>query len=311
MRLQYVSIGMNKSAIDTVDYLATELRQNLRGDKDYCIDKAGTDTVDSGNPGIIIRSRNGSELNETDGKLVLSISNALSEFIIKNYEEKLISRIINTNYCYFNGPEKKEIRATALKIIRNEDGILMNSLFRLRRRNIIVAKVIEYLKTSNILILDGFINFRLKEYTRELEEIVDRAVDDYLMEREYKEFIRLLKYFVDMQDPKYEEVELTQTSNRKYILTDKYGKDITSECMREIGSSSGKTELNHDDLLVSTLITLAPKRIVIHNAYSFKNSMLLETIKSVFAGKILICGGCEACKAYNRNANKESDSLIE
>ncbi len=78
----------------------------------------------------------------------------------------------------------------------------INTLYQIRRRNVIVRKLMDYFENTDSLILDGFVNFRLKDYMKDLEEIVDKAVDDFLMEREYKEFIRLLRYFVDIQEPK-------------------------------------------------------------------------------------------------------------
>jgi len=301
--VQYVSIGVNKKAVGMVDFLANELELNINNEHDYCIDKTDMNSPDLTIPSVTVRTRDGFECSRQDADLTLSISKVLSEFIIKNFEEKLIIRIINTNYCYFNAPEKKDICTAALKIIRVEDGILVNSLFRLRRKNMITNRIIDYLKTSNILILDGFINFRLKDYLHELEDIVDRAVDDFLMEREYKEFIKLLKYFVEMQEPRYNEIDLLQNPSGKYFLMDKSGRDITSECLQELNAGISRPDLSQDDLLVSSLITLAPRKIVVHNAESFRNSILLETVKSVFAGKIIICRGCSVCESAAADAD--------
>ena len=44
----------------------------------------------------------------------------------------------------------------------------------------------DYFDNSNSIILDGFVNFRLKDYIKDLEEIVDKAVDDFLTDREYR-----------------------------------------------------------------------------------------------------------------------------
>ena len=62
------------------------------------------------------------------------------------------------------------------------------------RKKQITEKIKEYLDKNDELILDGFINFRLKDYMLEIEGLVDDAVDDFLMEKEYLEFIRLLRY---------------------------------------------------------------------------------------------------------------------
>jgi hypothetical protein len=49
------------------------------------------------------------------------------------------------------------------------------------------------------------------------------------------------------------------------------------------------------------LITIAPRRIVLHNALEL-GSEPVETIKKVFKDKIRMCTGCERCLKYlNKN----------
>jgi putative sporulation protein YtxC len=223
------------------------------------------------------------------------ISNALADYIIRQYEEKLIMRIINSNFCYFNAVEKKEILQRALSIIRNEDKTFINSLFQIRRRNVIVRRLMDYFDNSNSIILDGFVNFRLKDYIRNLEEIVDKAVDDFLMDREYREFIRLLRYFVEIQEPKIDTVHVIVNYDNKYTLLDGSKREITNECIQEYVNEITEGEINYDDLLVSSLITFAPRKVVIHSMGHSRNKELMETIKNVFYGRVIICQGCELC----------------
>ncbi|NLU27607.1 MAG: putative sporulation protein YtxC, partial [Hungateiclostridium thermocellum] len=164
-----------------------------------------------------------------------------------------------------------------------------------RRKNIIIKRLLEYFERSNTVILDGFVNFRLKDYMKDLEEIVEKAVDDFLMEREYREFIRLLRYFVDIQEPKFNAVHIIAGYDNKYVLLDENKNEITNECLQEFVNDIPEGEINYDDLLVSSLITMAPRKLVIHGAKSFRNKELLETIKNVFWGKVVICSECELC----------------
>jgi putative sporulation protein YtxC len=219
----------------------------------------------------------------------------LADYIIRQYEERLLTRIINGNYCYFNSAEKKEILGKALNIIRNEDKNFFNSLFQIRRRNVIIRRLMDYFDNSNSIILDGFVNFRLKEYMKDLEDIVDKAVDDFLMDREYREFIRLLRYFVDIQEPKLDTVHVIVGYNNKYTLLDESRKEITNECIQEYVNEIAEGEINYDDLLVSSLITFAPRKIVIHGNDQFRNKELMETIKNVFSGRVVLCPGCDTC----------------
>jgi putative sporulation protein YtxC len=198
-------------------------------------------------------------------------------------------------FCFFNSVEKKDILNNAIRLIETGDKSSSGNLFKRRRRNMIVRKLLDYFESTNSLILDGFVNFRLKDYIKDLEEMVDKAVDDYLMDREYKEFIRLLRYFVDIQEPKLDTIHVIANYNCNYMLLDQSKKEITNECIQEFINEISEGEINYDDLLVSSLITFAPRKIVIHCDGHIKNKELLETIKSVFVGKVLLCNGCELC----------------
>lgn len=301
--MQFLSIGVNECTDEIMQEIICELQQLKSKKIDYAIDEVNSD----GSTSIICSIHEDLPVNEKANQsyktLMFHVSNALAELIIRQYEEKLIHRIINSNYCYFNQVERKEILRLAMKIVRNEEKNFLNNLFQMRRRNLITRKLLEYFENSNSVILDGFVNFRLKDYTHDLEEIVDKAVDDFLMEKEYKEFIRLLRYFVDIQEPKLSLVHVMITYDSKYSLVDETGREITNECIQEFMNEVSGGEINQDDLLVSSLITLAPKKIIIHSVGQFRNKDLLETIKNVFLGKVVLCNGCDLC-LVNVNAVK-------
>lgn len=310
--MQFLSIGVNKDTEDVIEGIKNELEKNKTNHFKYSIQNE----VNSNGSNYIVCSynsdRNADNADNPDTikkTLVLNISNALADYIIKKYEEKLIIRTITSNYCYFNSVEKKEILALAKKIIKSDDKDLLSSLFHIRRHNLIVKKLLDYFDNSSSIILDGFVNFRLKDYIKDLEEVVDKAVDDYLMVREYNEFIRLLRYFVDIQNPKFNLIHVVTSFDNKYMLLDETKREITNECIREFVNEISMGEINYDDLLVSSLITLAPRKIVLHGTRHFKNKELLETIKNVFYGKVTICSECEICEVNMAKSNNKSGTI--
>lgn len=292
--MQTISIEANEHVEELVDWFSNRVRIG----EDNTID---IDVSYGGYPLNLAKIVCSPTLDKLSGKpsygqntLKVYVAGILADFILRRYEEKLISRIINTNYCYFNFLEKRDILHFAIEYTQNDKNIF-NNLSRIRRRNIITAKLLEYFDLSDSIILDGFVNFRLKEYRKELEDIVDKAVDDFLMEREYKEFIKLLKYFVEIQEPKINVIHILNRYDGKYVLLDEKKKEITNECTEEFLNEIAEGEINYDDVLVSSLITLAPSKVIIHIENMFKNKELLETIKNVFGSRVTICCGCELC----------------
>lgn len=293
--MQFLCIGVNGSADAVMQHITNELRQLKNKKINYSIDEINSE----GSTSIICAVNDGRFYREKSIEsykvLKTYISNALADYIIRQYEERLLTRIINSNYCYFNSAERREILGKALNIIKNEDKTFFNSLFQIRRRNVIIRRLMDYFDNSNNIILDGFVNFRLKEYMKDLEEVVEKAVDDFLMDREYREFIRLLRYFVDIQEPKIDTVHVIVGYDNRYTLLDESKKEITNECIQEYVNEIAEGEINYDDLLVSSLITFAPRKIVIHCQGQFRNKELMETIKNVFSGRVVICQGCDVC----------------
>lgn len=292
--LKFLSIGVNEYSNESIDYLVKQLNdiKNKKINIKTTLLKSPESRV------IVCKLKENKIINTfTENNfniLKLHASSVLSEYIVRYYEEKLLIRIININYCYFSTPEKKQILKHAINNINSSE--LKYGLTLINRKEIILKKIIEYLDTSNEIILDGFVNFRIKEYIKELEDIVDKAVDSFLMEKEYQEFIKLLRYFVDLQEPKIEAVHIISLDNKYLILDNRYN-EITNDCIEDfLNEIPEEGDINYDDLLVSSLITMAPLRIYIHFSERIKNRELLDTIKNVFINKVIICKGCQMCR---------------
>lgn len=295
-QLKFISIGVNKYTDESINYLTDKL--NSLNQKKINIK---TTLVKSPTSCVIVcdlaENRIISAFTDRNFSILkYYVSVILSDYIIKYYEEKLLSRIININYCYFNSLEKEQILNICASFLATEKQNSKINLNISKRKNIVFRSLIKYFHSSNEIILDGFINFRIKEYFKELEDIVDKAVDAFLMEREYQEFIKLLRYFVDIQEPKLEAVHILATYDNKYIILDHFHNEITNECIKEFLNEVSESDINYDDLLVSSLITIAPIRIYIHDEEQIKNKELIKTIKNVFINKVIVCSGCSLCK---------------
>lgn len=222
------------------------------------------------------------------------IARMIADVIVYTWEQDIIRKIINNTYYYFTEEERLIIRENAFKIL-NADELPMGSGRPSGRRNHILSKVYDYLEDHHEIIIDGFINFRLKEYRLELLDAVDKAVDDFMMDREYKEFIRLLRYFVDVQEPRVEEVHVIVQTGGIFRILDSCGKTINNQYLEGFVVENAEIELNYDDLLISALITIAPQNVTLHGPNVKDANEVINTIHSIFDGRVCICDGCELC----------------
>lgn len=229
------------------------------------------------------------------------IADIISDIILNNWEDVLLKDIIRENYYYFGDEEKELIYDYALRHINREGEESRNTIYWLSRKSRILQKVLEFLRFNNRIIIDGFIRFRLKEYIGELREATDKAVDDFLMEREYREFIHLLKYFVEIQEPKIEMVHVLIKAGGIFRIFDDNMQSIKSDYLEGFIIDLVDSEINYEDLLISALITIAPKKITLHFKIDDSQSATLETIKNVFTGRVIECSGCSLCATDLKN----------
>jgi len=222
------------------------------------------------------------------------VANALSDIIINYWEPILIKRIIVENYFFFNKVEQNRIYDFTRDILNyNELSGKHDISYRIKRKTLVLHKIQEYLGNSSTIILDGFINFRLKEYIKQLEESVDVAIDEYLMDKEYREFIKLLRHFVDLQEPKRDLVNVV-FHNTEIILMDENCKFIEKDSSLDL-IAKDNPEVNMDDIIVSTLINIAPRKITIHGFTGKEKREVVNALYNIFEGRISFCHHCEIC----------------
>lgn len=225
------------------------------------------------------------------------IAEAVSELILNQWEQFLIHSIIKENYYYFDQGEKETIFQQALLSLENKGPIPGSSFYcRMSRKRKVLGKLQDFLSNNNQIIIEGFIRFRLKEYLKELEEIVDTTVDDFLLEKDYKEFVQLLKYFISIQNTHIELVHVVFYRDGFFKLFDEQKKEIESGILEEMFQELLHWEISYEDLLVTILVSLAPRQIVFHGTADESNtSFSRKTIRDIFPGSVKECGGCDLC----------------
>ncbi|HHZ13258.1 MAG: putative sporulation protein YtxC [Caldicoprobacterales bacterium] len=229
------------------------------------------------------------KVEEVKDRLRLIIADTLSDMIMEDMQSVIVQRIIQNEYFYIDRKDQDRILRDALAIMWGGRNPIVNAeTIREQWRYRIWDRIMDHLDTNDELVFDGFVTFRLKDFINELEDAVERAVDDLLIENEYNEFIKLLQYFVEIQDPKMDEVHVLQQEDKRYILLDSDFKVIHNEMLEQLAREITDKEISHDDLLISSLITIAPCKITIHEYDKIKNIELLNTINNVFTGKVVM-----------------------
>ena len=221
-----------------------------------------------------------------------TFADILTNTIITFYEKKLLSRILNNNYFYFLDSEKKEILRLCLESLTdiNDDSLLIEE-----KIYIIKNSVLEYITHNKSIVLDGFINFRLQEYLNVLDYISDLSVNRFLIEREYIEFIKLLRLYIDSREPEVNLVHLIY-QNATPILLDEQKNIIYLDDNMFKAKYLSDISFSSNDYTLNTLLTLLPKKISIH--LIDEEDEFINTLILIFGDTIKICNDCDICKTY-------------
>ncbi len=129
---------------------------------------------------------------------------------------------------------------------------------------------------------------------------IDKGIEEFTAEKEYREFIKILQYFVEVQEPKYDFVNLIFKGN-DYRLLDEEDNIIDSDFFSDIIAEIDNEGISKEDLLISSLIVVAPKKLIIHLDDKYKNEDIIRIISNVFQDRVYFCLGCEKCNREIKN----------
>lgn len=217
----------------------------------------------------------------------LYIANIIYRIVIDEYYPNEMVGFISESYFFLKGEEIEELKEKAYDALKSDGKIINeNSVYFINKKNSMVKKIQNCIMENNSINIEGFLTFRLRELNSDIEGIVDKTVESFMVEKEYNEFIKLLKYFVEIQESKIDEVHIINKKDGSYEVKDRYGSNIMEKLKAEIGKIKYPGEAKLDDMLISALITNCPKRIVIHCSENNPNKELMETIKNVFEERV-------------------------
>lgn len=221
------------------------------------------------------------------------LANALADTILHHWEKDHVVKILKKRH-YLKQENWQVLLNRALDHLNRGLGQVRG--YCVNRKTNLVTQILSCLDDRSVFDIEGFLRFRAKDYKNEVNKAVEFAIDEYIIEKEYEEFIQLLKNFVDSQKPKLDWLHVGMTPQGKFHLYNEEGIKVTHEFLEDY-QLDNVHELGYEDLLVSALIAVAPRQITLHIRYDgYKDT--LQTIRSVFGDRVQDCQGCSLCEKF-------------
>lgn len=232
----------------------------------------------------------------------------LTGCIINNFEYKIVHKLLEFNYFYFDDMDLSKIETNCTEILNslsNTTAIDVSSYLPIEildRENCVFESVCDYIKNHKSMVLDGFVTFRLFQYINILDSFVDFCVNQFILNREYTEFIDLLKLYINSKETKTKLVHLIYVNDESILLDE--NKNIISLSHSNLDTHYlSDISFSSNDYALNTLLSLLPEKIIIH-LVSPENEFI-NTLRLIFDGKVVICSDCNICRTYKILSNSK------
>ena len=152
-----------------------------------------------------------------------------------------------------------------------------------------------YFSTSDFVNLDGLIHFGIRDFNNKVKNKISDAVNSFIVEKEYEKFLDMLKEYIETSKSKIYRIHLIYLNSIATLLDDN-GKEIELENI-SANHILSDFDFSKNDYVLNTLISLAPKEIILHLLSPSDN--FIDAISQIFSSRVKICKDCEYCKKYH------------
>ena len=233
-----------------------------------------------------------------------NLSYKLANLVMDIFEDDIIKKLISSDYFYFDQLEQQQIAELTLNDFYDIEEAEMP---REKCFNLVSNIFYKHLCTHHSLFFKGFITFRMKNYIEALNKQIDKSVNKFLIQREYTEFISLLKMYINTENTKIDTIHLIYLNSVPILLDNNKNVIKVNENMFNAKYLSDIT-FSANDYALNTLLTLIPSKIYIHLVNNNIDEFI-TTLKLIFENRVIYCTDCSICDIY-KNKNKESHALI-
>jgi len=247
------------------------------------------------------------------GKLSEAVGAALAGYILEEKEPLLLRELVKREYRFDKSGEQEQIVGYCRQLLYGQgEGPEMTpneaQQSAARRKSKLAQQIAAYAEQSQLVIVDGVVRFRLADYMEELREIVEYAIDEFMMDKQYQEFISLLQYFVYIQEAKIPVAHLIHKGGHEFmILNDRMEQIDAHEFDATFKLEVLDKDINFEDMIVSTLITVSPATIYIHTREP--EMPVIKTITQIFEDRTTLCGYCRTCGGHLGGSDFKQDQL--
>jgi putative sporulation protein YtxC len=218
------------------------------------------------------------------------VGRVLAEYTLSDQEPMLLRNLFQIRFGLKEAVETDALIAEAVSLLDGEPDVGETWMGRGRERRLqkLTSRFSFYLEDHEHLHLDGFLRFRLSDYRAEVQEAAETAIEERLMERQYQEFMALLKSMVEWQETRTSAVHVLHSGGHAFRLLDEEMRPLEQEFTAYNSSLPDEqqelqVEQEEESRVVSRLLAASPRQLYIHTPEP--ESQVIRTIIGIFGDR--------------------------
>ena len=221
---------------------------------------------------------------------------ALAHIMNEMIQEQSISKVCKQylkNREDLSRLERREIAEAFMKnnYLSRQEGFSYMTYY------LLYLPVYKEIKEKQTLHIEGWILFRLDKYKIILRDILEQFIEDYMTKKDVVSFIKVMRDASLLAVPLEEVMHIVYKQEGKIHLYDKNLRNVTSHYIKKYCKDLLlDSTLTKEDLLLHVLITVCPKKIVMHKTENMKTKQFMNTLEIIFEENMTYCTECELCQ---------------
>jgi putative sporulation protein YtxC len=219
------------------------------------------------------------------------VGRVLAEYTLSDQEPSLLRNLFRNRFGLKDEVETDILIAEAVTLLDGEPDIEESWMGRGRERRLqkLTTRFSVYLENNDRLQLDGFLRFRLSDYRAEVQEAAETAIEERMMEKQYQEFMKLLKSMVEWQETRTSTVHVLHSGGHTFRLLDEEMRPLEQEPAEDGEKPSdghimrSEEEQEEESKVVSRLLAASPRQLYIHTPEP--DSQVIRTIIGIFGDR--------------------------
>ncbi|TDQ39158.1 putative sporulation protein YtxC [Aureibacillus halotolerans] len=208
------------------------------------------------------------------------------QWMSQTLEERLCIQIIREVFQYHNDDEINQIMHMVQLVMEGEKPGVPGCHSSVKQMIEKATDAWRVLDEHTSFCFDAFIQFRLRDYRKALQTIVEKAIDEKKLEEEYQEFIHTLRCYV-------EERRFSSTVARVVFDTHSqlYTEDFRPKQVEELLRAADVSvypidEKNDRSMTMAALLALNPQQLIVYGDEA--EDALVATVVTIFQERAVL-----------------------